>query len=306
MPDDQPTKNARLVEVVKALCAPMHPLPTEAEPRLQSMPGLKAVIFDIYGTLFTSAAGDISLAGSSGRDEAVVDALEASGGKVDPRLLPTGPARQLSEAIAEARRASDKEHPEVEIREVWLGLVHRWSAEGLVAFAEGGCPVEEVAVRHECAVNPVWPMPGEAAAREAIHRRGLECGIISNAQFYTPLLFPALMEGGLGGDLGGTGFHRGLAVWSYRMREGKPSRRLYAVMKELLARLGILPEEALFVGNDMLNDIWPAQLEGMRTALFAGDGRSLRLRDGDARVSGVEPDLVITELGQLAEVVGEA
>ncbi|MGA0334565.1 MAG: HAD family hydrolase [Kiritimatiellia bacterium] len=83
------------------------------------------------------------------------------------------------------------------------------------------------------------------------------------------------------------------------MKEAKPSLRLYQNLLEKLKE--IKPEECLFVGNDMLNDVMPAQRVGMRTALFAGDRRSLRLRSGDSRVQGVEPDLVLTHLNQLME-----
>lgn len=50
----------------------------------------------------------------------------------------------------------------------------------------------------------------------------------------------------------------------------------------------------------MLKDVWPAQAVGFRTALFAGDARSLRKRDEDERIRGVVPDLVVTELSQIA------
>jgi putative hydrolase of the HAD superfamily len=58
------------------------------------------------------------------------------------------------------------------------------------------------------------------------------------------------------------------------------------------------------VGNDKLNDIWPATQLGLKTALFAGDQRSLRLRENDVRCSGLEPDLVITRLSQLSDFIG--
>jgi putative hydrolase of the HAD superfamily len=38
---------------------------------------------------------------------------------------------------------------------------------------------------------------------------------------------------------------------------------------------------------------------GFRTALFAGDARSYRPRQGDPRVESVVPDLVITSLSML-------
>ena len=40
---------------------------------------------------------------------------------------------------------------------------------------------------------------------------------------------------------------------------------------------------------------------GMRTALFAGDARSLRMRETDPRVNGVDPDIVLTDLDQLID-----
>ena len=52
----------------------------------------------------------------------------------------------------------------------------------------------------------------------------------------------------------------------------------------------------------MRNDIAPAAALGFRTALFAGDRRSLRLREEDAL--GVTPDAIITSLDQIASVLG--
>jgi putative hydrolase of the HAD superfamily len=61
----------------------------------------------------------------------------------------------------------------------------------------------------------------------------------------------------------------------------------------------------LYVGNDLLNDVLPASKIGFRTALFAGDRRSLRWRENDSRTSGVTPDVVITRLADLnGSVIG--
>ncbi len=66
---------------------------------------------------------------------------------------------------------------------------------------------------------------------------------------------------------------------------------------------GIAPQEALYVGNDMLNDIYCAQKTGFKTALFAGDVRSLRLRKNHEEVQGIVPDITITALSQLLDIV---
>ena len=53
----------------------------------------------------------------------------------------------------------------------------------------------------------------------------------------------------------------------------------------------------------MLYDILPASQIGFGSALFAGDARSLRLREQDTRVRIVRPDVTLTDLSQLLEVV---
>ncbi|MGD8667822.1 MAG: hypothetical protein PVI58_17580, partial [Desulfobacterales bacterium] len=65
------------------------------------------------------------------------------------------------------------------------------------------------------------------------------------------------------------------------------------------AAKGIARSSTLVVGNDMLNDIYPAKKMGFQTALFAGDARSLRLRKDDPRCHDLRADLILTDLEQL-------
>ena len=55
------------------------------------------------------------------------------------------------------------------------------------------------------------------------------------------------------------------------------------------------------MGNDIRNDIWPAQSVGFKTALFAGDKLSLRRRKDDPQCKQIEADLEITQLHQLLD-----
>ena len=156
--------------------------------------------------------------------------------------------------------------------------------------------LQQLALEYEVRVNPVWPMPGCEQVLGALRDAGLHLGIVSNSQFFTPELFPAL----LGKSVEQLGFHPELRFYSYRSQQAKPGFHLFQAAYFLLdIKLGIAAEQALYVGNDMLNDIFPAQMIGFRTALFAGDARSYRPRTDDPRVDGVTPDLVLTELGQL-------
>jgi len=280
-------------ETIRELASPIEPRATGREPRLDAFSEVEAVIFDIYGTLIISGAGDISLADESASTGAMRAALEVAFRRGEGTSLEE---IDLDEAVAsyhglirssqESMRAGGIDFPEVEIRTIWRDLLA-----GLGAGDPTPDVIEEAAVRFECVANPVWPMPGLAEVLAELKKRGLKLGIVSNAQFYTPWMFPAF----LGKGLDELGFDPDWLIFSFERREGKPSRSLFAELR----RRGVDPARAIYVGNDRLKDIWPSGLEGFGTVLFAGDERSLRWRDDDPRLEGVRPDAEITHLDQL-------
>jgi putative hydrolase of the HAD superfamily len=228
--------------------------------------------------------------------------LEAVGVRVGER---TG--EEAAEVLAGSVKAAHDglrtrgvEYPEVDIRSIVLEVLRYLRAGGFGGPEPTKAFCEALAVEYECRSNPTWPMTGLEETIRALRERNLPLGLVSNAQFFTPLLFPAHLEV----SLETLGFEDALCVFSYEMLEAKPSRRLYQRVVSELARRGIEPGEVLYVGNDRLNDILPASKEGMKTALFAGDARSYRPRDGDPRVAAVREDILLTDLRQLEEVAG--
>lgn len=272
-----------LADLIRSLSAPLDPRPTDAVPDIAPLPGIRALLFDVYGTLVISASGDIGLAGEHDAPSAFSAALDAAGIEAP---VGAGPAwiEQAIRASHTERKARGIPFPEVDIREIWRQVVDTQS------------DPSRLAVEYECRVNPVWPMPGLAQMLRDLRRRPLVLGIVSNAQFYTPLM----LESFLGAPLTDLGFDAACCAWSYRLLEAKPSTRIYEEALAGLERIhGITPGEVLSVGNDMRNDIWPASLTGCHTALFAGDARSLRLRKDDPRCADVVPDRIITDLRQI-------
>ena len=142
-------------------------------------------------------------------------------------------------------------------------------------------------------------MPAVRETVTELAAAGLVLGVVSNAQFFTPLLFPVL----LGTSLQDLGFSSPLLYFSHAYRRAKPGSFLYQLAANQLQNQGISPAAVLYVGNDMLNDVTAANQVGFRTALFAGDQRSLRWRSDDPRTTGVVADIVVTELPQLMACV---
>ena len=274
-------------ELITDYLAPMSPLPTSITPGGGLVAKVKCVLFDIYGTLFISGSGDISVARKS---SPLSQKLERLVHKYDVGKTPQALAGELHDAIeTKHRQLRDNgiDYPEIEIDEIWQRIL------GIDDIQL----VRKFAIEYELIVNPVYPMPNLESLLAACRQQNLAMGIISNAQFFTPLLFEWFLDT----RMEKLGFDSELIFLSYQLGYAKPSTVLFKKAASAINAKGFDTTAALFVGNDMLNDIYPAHHHGFQTALFAGDARSLRLRTDDSRCLNLSADLILTDLGQLID-----
>jgi len=220
-----------------------------------------AIVVDVYGTLLASANGEVGLGADSIDAELAVDLS----GKAFPRDM-ADRLRQIVARDHERGRAEGFPWPEVDAPSVF--------ARALRMSLEDGA---RTCVAWECTMNRCRPMPGASGFVRSCAARGLCMGIVSNAQFYTPLF----IEEAFGADLG---LDPDLVLWSYLCGRAKPDRWMFDELAGRLARRGVPADRVLYVGNDELNDCVPAGEAGMMTALFCGDARSFKPRADDPRV----------------------
>lgn len=289
--------------IIRSQSLELLPLDTGITPVLSKIGGIKAVVFDIYGTLFISGSGDIALTQKQRSSIAFKTAFDFVG-------IPTVndiPRRTcelyfyLLEQTRAASKAANIDVPEVDIVSIWSEVIRSLIEEGLLEKGNAAADrIFEIATAYECAANPVWPMPNSMFTLRDLLARGYALGIVSNAQFYTPRLFDALLNQ----SPDQCGFKSDLCIWSYQEKRAKPSPLLFEKLcSKLLSSYGITPDRAIYVGNDMLNDIYAAQSAGLRTCLFAGDKRSLRMRSELPECRDAKPDAVVTDLSQLLEIL---
>jgi len=250
---------------------------------------IKCILFDIYGTLFISGSGDIGIAEKESHNIHFLEQLLLKYGiKRKPHTI----LDDLFSAIKEKHdelRGKGIDFPEVEIDSIWTGILGNNNLDVIRSFA----------VEFEMLVNPVYPMPHARELLFTCKDSKLVMGIISNAQFYTPYLFKWL----LGSDMSQLGFHHELTLFSYKFGYAKPSIFLFQLAAERLKNMNIQKNSVLYIGNDMLKDIYPAKMTGFKTALFAGDSRSLRLRKDDPKCKNLSADIILTDLAQLFDFV---
>jgi putative hydrolase of the HAD superfamily len=288
--------DAKAIAIIKDSLQPIKPELPQALPekfverlfpdKIKTIPGIQCVLFDVYGTLFASAAGDIGTGSEYLRgniDEFALAYTEDSTGeelkqffreeviKTHEKLFPFTP------------------YPEIHVEDIWEQFPGR----------KKNISPAEFALRYELAVNPVYPMPGTLETLTKLQAMGIKLGIISNAQFFTPLLFEACF----GKSLTELGFTKDLLIYSYEAGEAKPAPSLFRKAVNYLNDHSIKAENCLYIGNDMLNDIYGAENLGFETALFAGDARSLRLREHSRITDNSIPSAVIKNIPDIVGLI---
>jgi len=276
-------KNNLLSKYIK----PIFPCPSSFHRSGKLEDKIHCILFDIYGTLFVSDSGDIGIAK---RQSYKSEELEKLLNKCGIQQTPPEILNRFFATIDNAHQALKEkgvDFPEVEIDRIWMRVLEIDDLDIVRAFA----------MEFELIVNPVYPMPNLEKTLSACKDLDVLLGIISNAQFYTPYLFKWFLDS----SPEDRGFHPDLIFYSYKFGYAKPSIFMFNVAAEELEKMGVSAHSVLYVGNDMLNDIYPAKKTGFKTALFAGDARSLRLRENNPKCKDLSADIIITDLIQILD-----
>jgi len=282
----QSLKEEHLVRI-RELSKKKNVLPASISAKLYPLKNIKAVIFDVYGTLFTSSAGEIGI-----MNEKCLSAFRDTCNYLHMPFTPLERSNLIKQYLTHIHHmhAQYKQkgipYPEVDIRSIWRSVLPAHLSKQ---------KIERIALEYELRSNPVWPMPDVSSCLSTLTKQGVHIGIISNAQFYTPLLFPALLNQ----ELNSIPIH--FPLWSYLRKRAKPDPLLFQeTIKKFNHAFSIVSHQIAYVGNDMLNDMLPASQIGMKTILFAGDRSSLRLRKDFPQLTGAKTDAVILSLQQIA------
>lgn len=228
---------------------------------------LEAVIFDWGGTLaefvplemtdvWTLAAAHLA----PGREDEVAQRLCDVEARFWDRTAGACRSATLAELVAEASAELGLDVAEAVLEEAALGHLDAWTPH----------------IRH---------FDGAADVLEALRRRGLRLGLLSNTHWPR-----AFHERFLARD--GLAEHLDARLYSSEMTHLKPHP---SVFRAALDALDVEePAAAAFVGDRRYDDIWGAQRAGLRTVWMAND---------HASAWDVTPDATITALAELPKVL---
>jgi len=292
-----------LVARMRAVCAPQEAVPTGDPPCLRPLPTVRAVLFDLYGTLLLNAVDRAKDSQALRNRRCFRDALRASGFLIrdEASIAVIDRFRETKRARAATLRTPQNPFPEQDVRDLLrLLLEEPLTRREIVPPAQPPeFAIARLAVEYFCRAERVWPMPGSLELLTYLRRRRIPCGIVSNAQWFAPWYFEAI----LGATPAALGIAPSLTAWSFEHGSRKPDLRLFQVaLQPLQDRLGISPCETLYVGNDLSRDIAPAAQLGMQTAHLVADKRSRVVHPHDG-LAAARPDVVLTEFVQLIDLL---
>jgi len=241
--------------------------------------GVRAVLFDYGHTLVDFRR----------TEEALLDAYEAIRARIEAALYMEAPevghlidrvAGEIDRRVGasyEARRLEeiDLVAPFDELPRATLGLT-----------VPPDVVQHVVALDHSAFSKTITVSEETLDVLRSLRDRGLLLGLVSNVS-----LLPHLMRA----DLEALGILALLDSTTFSSEVGtrKPDPRIF---RDALEKLGVAPEEAVFVGDRLMDDVDGAQRLGMRAILT----REFRQEEDPT----VRPDAVIDRLGELPAVLG--
>jgi len=183
------------------------------------------------------------------------------------------------------RKASKEEYPEFDVVELFRELVNRrFSATGNITPDKlKWLPVFLAEAYRGISLNRLQLYPGVLDVLNYLRSR-YKLAAISDAQ--SAWCLPEMRAVGI------DGFFDPIIVsgdFGYR----KPDPRLFTTA---LNALGAVPENVLFVGNDMYRDVFAAKQHGIKTVFFSSN-------QGNKQAEGVNPDYIIHQFPQMKQAI---
>lgn len=278
---------------------------------------IKAVIFDVYGTLL-----QYWRPGFSDKDEKEVLLLTAFKKtadhfgfteflqKINTDDIPERTLRDFYHGLIalnhEKSRKKGLSFPEVKIEEVWEVIVMMLARHGYDLKAQNKGDKRELARCVAYYYNFYSLGQGlyddATDTLEKLQKTNIKLGLLSNAQFYTPLDLTFAIRNQSNDRLDDYKdlFTPELIFLSFEYGVAKPNQILFRRLYDALYELEILPSQTLFVGNDLSQDIQPAAEAGMKTAFFTGDDKSAFMYDLEGKVI---PDIIFDAWEDLVDKV---
>jgi FMN phosphatase YigB (HAD superfamily) len=287
----------------------------KARPHLVPLPQVRAVLWNIYGTLLRIAGGELwfehpqPFVMSVALDKTIQEFKMWSSMSRKPGQ-PADYMKQLYTQVLTEQRSfpgGTEKYPEVGSDRVWEVLIKKLLQKDYQFDAGFFGSLNEfsrkVAYFFHASLQATACYKEAAVALSYVARKKLKQGLLADGQCFTRVQ----LQRGLAAQDSDAALDKlldkDLIVLSYEVRGRKPSERLFRHAVNALNQQGIAPNEVLHIGTSIARDLVPARRVGMRTALFARDRASLQATAEQLKEPASRPDVMLTKLRQIAEII---
>lgn len=287
----------------------------KAKPHLKRLHGIRAVLWNVYGTLLNISTGELLFEHPQPLQMEVALDKTVQEFKMWASMSrkPGQPAEYMgqiyTQVLAEQQGVTTggERYPEVAAERIWEAIVkkllqkdYKFDAGFFGALNELS---RKIAYFFHASLQGTDGYPGLAGALHAVADAGTVQGLLADGQCFTMVqLQRALKRQDEASDLEAL-LHSDLRYFSADVRARKPSERLFRQALQGLAEKNIAPAEVLHVGSSVSRDLAPARRLGMKTALFAGDTTSLQATPEQLKDPAGRPNVMLTDLTQIAEIL---
>lgn len=274
--------------------------PLALRSKTETLKDIQVAIFDIYGTVINY--WDESFRSEEEKQLFIKDVFKRTAEyfgfvdileKIDPSKLPEETLYDFYHGLIamkhEEGRKSGKTFPEIRVDELWNVILSILINNGynLDDYLRGTRKDTAMCIAYFYNFFALKRgfFPDVISTLKELKANNIKLGIISNAQFYTPIdltLFLRDQDDKLVDYL--ELFEPDFTFFSYEYGVAKPSGIFYDRLFDALYEHSVLPEQTVFIGNDLLLDIKSAQDVGLKAALFTGKKESTFLHKKENQV----------------------
>ena len=248
--------------------------PLKARPHLSRLSDVRAVLWNVYGTLLAIPQGELlfehptPFVMSNSLDKTLQEfkmwaSMSRKPGQPADDLL-----RQYRQILSEQSLGGGGErHPEIQVERVWEVILKRLMQKDYKFDAGFFGAMNEysrkVAYFFHASLQGTACYEGAAVALKHVVASGLRQGLLGDGQCFTTVQLQRGLTAQDGSVRLDDVLNDGLVVLSHELRGKKPSERLFRKALEELQAAGVSPPEVLHVGSRMVQDIIPAKRLGM-------------------------------------------
>lgn len=295
---------------------PADPVPLRAKPTLQPLPDVRAITWNVYGTLLTINDGQLWLLHPEPiRNQIALEktieefhmwfSMSRKPGQPWEYMLQQYERLVRQHEMAATRRAGD--FPNVNSSRIWERLIARlkqneytWDRD---THGDEADYADKVAYFFHANLQGVRPAARAAETLIQLMQRGVLNGLLADTQPFTLAQLLKALEVRDRLQSGEQLLTPMLFTQSHRVGVRKPSPTLYAAAVRRAAKAGLEPHEVLHVSHRLTDDLSLAREFGFRTALYAGDRHCCQVTSEQLNDPDHKPDRLITDLAQVLDLV---